>query len=84
MADAKLSLNINGAYEGGGVCLGCSDNTGGINCQSCIDGYYRPSGVSFLLILSEKLFGPHCPHATSKSKGKKVKIDHLLSSTSLL
>ncbi|XP_077077225.1 laminin subunit alpha-2 isoform X5 [Siphateles boraxobius] len=46
VADAKLSLNSNGAYEGGGVCIGCSDNTGGINCQSCIDGYYRPSGVS--------------------------------------
>ncbi|XP_039520340.1 laminin subunit alpha-2-like, partial [Pimephales promelas] len=45
VADAKLSLNSNGAYEGGGVCLGCSDNTGGINCQSCVDGYYRPSGV---------------------------------------
>lgn len=60
VADAKLSLNVNGAYEGGGVCLGCSDNTGGINCQSCVDGYYRPSHVSFLLFLSENLFGPHC------------------------
>ncbi|XP_073788195.1 laminin subunit alpha-2 isoform X3 [Danio rerio] len=46
VADAKLSLNIHGEYEGGGVCLGCSENTGGINCQSCIDGFYRPSGVS--------------------------------------
>ncbi|XP_051500882.1 laminin subunit alpha-2 [Myxocyprinus asiaticus] len=46
VADAKLSLNIHGEYEGGGVCLGCSDNTGGINCQSCADSYYRPSGVS--------------------------------------
>lgn len=84
VADAKLSMNINGAYEGGGVCLGCSDNTGGINCQSCVDGYYRPSGVSFLLFLSEKGSGPHC--ATSKSnffRGKKCEIDHL-SSTSLL
>lgn len=42
----KLSLSIHGKYEGGGVCLGCSDNTAGINCQSCIDGFYRPSEVS--------------------------------------
>uniref|UniRef100_A0A8C1IXI9 Laminin subunit alpha 2 n=1 Tax=Cyprinus carpio TaxID=7962 RepID=A0A8C1IXI9_CYPCA len=46
VADAKLSLNIHDEYEGGGVCLGCSENTGGINCQSCLDGYYRPSEVS--------------------------------------
>uniref|UniRef100_A0A672R5L7 Laminin N-terminal domain-containing protein n=1 Tax=Sinocyclocheilus grahami TaxID=75366 RepID=A0A672R5L7_SINGR len=32
--------------KGGGVCLGCSENTGGNNCQSCVDGYYRPSEVS--------------------------------------
>uniref|UniRef100_A0A673MXM5 Laminin subunit alpha-2-like n=1 Tax=Sinocyclocheilus rhinocerous TaxID=307959 RepID=A0A673MXM5_9TELE len=46
VADAKLSLNMHGEYEGGGVCLGCSENTGGNNCQSCVDGYYRPSEVS--------------------------------------
>uniref|UniRef100_A0A8C2J0V6 Laminin subunit alpha 2 n=1 Tax=Cyprinus carpio TaxID=7962 RepID=A0A8C2J0V6_CYPCA len=46
VADAKLSLNIHGEYEGGGVCLGCSENTGGINCQSCVDGYYRPTEVN--------------------------------------
>lgn len=45
VADAKLSLNLHGDYEGGGVCMGCSDNTAGINCQSCADGYYRPAGV---------------------------------------
>uniref|UniRef100_A0A671SZR7 Basement membrane-specific heparan sulfate proteoglycan core protein n=1 Tax=Sinocyclocheilus anshuiensis TaxID=1608454 RepID=A0A671SZR7_9TELE len=46
VADAKLSLNMHGEYKGGGVCLGCSENTGGNNCQSCVDGYYRPSEVS--------------------------------------
>lgn len=50
VADAKLSLNIHGEYEGGGVCLGCSENTGGINCQSCVDGYYRPTEVSFFIL----------------------------------
>lgn len=49
VADMKLSVNIHGEYEGGGVCLGCSDNTAGINCQTCIDGFYRPSEVSLLI-----------------------------------
>uniref|UniRef100_A0AAR2J0D6 Basement membrane-specific heparan sulfate proteoglycan core protein n=1 Tax=Pygocentrus nattereri TaxID=42514 RepID=A0AAR2J0D6_PYGNA len=43
VADGKLSLNMKGKYEGGGVCIGCSEDTAGINCQSCVDGYYRPS-----------------------------------------
>ncbi|XP_060740347.1 laminin subunit alpha-2 isoform X3 [Tachysurus vachellii] len=46
VADMRLSLNTHGEYEGGGVCLGCSDDTAGINCQSCVDGFFRPSEVS--------------------------------------
>ncbi|XP_015224723.1 PREDICTED: laminin subunit alpha-2 isoform X9 [Cyprinodon variegatus] len=46
VADLSLSLDIHGQYRGGGVCTGCRDNTAGINCQSCISGYYRPSTVS--------------------------------------
>ncbi|VDI10069.1 laminin, alpha 1/2 [Mytilus galloprovincialis] len=44
--DARgLSLDIKGEYNGGGVCLNCKDYTTGINCEQCIDGYYRPSGI---------------------------------------
>ncbi|XP_050306912.1 laminin subunit alpha-1 [Anthonomus grandis grandis] len=42
---AGLSLNIIGAYEGGGVCENCTDFTTGINCDKCISGYFRPFGV---------------------------------------
>ena len=28
-----------------GVCIDCADNTQGVQCDSCIDFYYRPSGV---------------------------------------
>ncbi|XP_067337909.1 laminin subunit alpha-2 isoform X2 [Channa argus] len=46
VADLSLSLDIHGKYRGGGVCIGCRNNTAGINCQSCITGYYRPTEVS--------------------------------------
>ncbi|XP_055387187.1 laminin subunit alpha [Condylostylus longicornis] len=40
----RLSLDIHGNYEGGGVCQNCQDNTKGINCNECIPKYYRPYG----------------------------------------
>ncbi|TDH00593.1 hypothetical protein EPR50_G00190060 [Perca flavescens] len=46
VADLSLSLNIQGQNRGGGVCIGCRDNTAGINCQTCVAGFYRPTGVS--------------------------------------
>ncbi|KAM4522102.1 laminin subunit alpha-2 isoform 2-T2 [Odontesthes bonariensis] len=46
VADLSLSLDVHGQYRGGGVCIGCRDNTAGINCQTCISGYYRYTGVS--------------------------------------
>uniref|UniRef100_A0A8C9T8C6 Basement membrane-specific heparan sulfate proteoglycan core protein n=1 Tax=Scleropages formosus TaxID=113540 RepID=A0A8C9T8C6_SCLFO len=46
VADLKLSLNMKGTYEGGGVCIGCAYHTAGVNCETCANGYYRPAGVN--------------------------------------
>ena len=35
------SLDIYNNYSGGGVCRNCRDNTKGINCHECVNGYYR-------------------------------------------
>ncbi|XP_062271233.1 laminin subunit alpha-5-like [Scomber scombrus] len=35
------SLDINGHYRGGGVCLNCQHHTTGVNCERCIPTYYR-------------------------------------------
>ncbi|NWJ04763.1 LAMA2 protein, partial [Crypturellus undulatus] len=45
IADRNQSLNIHGEYIGGGVCVNCTDHTDGINCETCVDGYFRPKGV---------------------------------------
>nr|XP_036864248.1 laminin subunit alpha-1 isoform X1 [Manis javanica] len=46
VANQKRSLNTAGQFKGGGVCTNCLQNTMGINCETCIDGYYRPHKVS--------------------------------------
>ncbi|XP_028622252.1 laminin subunit alpha-2 [Grammomys surdaster] len=46
VASRNLSLNIHGKYIGGGVCINCTHNTAGINCETCTDGFFRPKGVS--------------------------------------
>ncbi|XP_043081584.1 laminin subunit alpha-1 [Puntigrus tetrazona] len=46
VADLRLSVNTHGQFVGGGVCVNCSQNTAGVNCQTCVDGYYRPPQVS--------------------------------------
>uniref|UniRef100_T1HX12 Laminin subunit alpha-2 n=1 Tax=Rhodnius prolixus TaxID=13249 RepID=T1HX12_RHOPR len=43
--DAYLSMDANGQYIGGGVCINCSEHTAGINCETCEDGWYREAGV---------------------------------------
>ncbi|XP_076189691.1 laminin subunit alpha-2 isoform X2 [Aptenodytes patagonicus] len=45
VADRNQSLNVRGEYIGGGVCVNCTSHTGGINCETCVDGYFRPKGV---------------------------------------
>ncbi|CAL7933589.1 unnamed protein product [Xylocopa violacea] len=40
--EKHLSLDIHGNYEGGGVCTNCRDNTEGINCNRCMEKFYRP------------------------------------------
>ncbi|XP_041043524.1 laminin subunit alpha-2 isoform X2 [Carcharodon carcharias] len=46
VANRSQSLNIKGEYIGGGVCIDCANNTTGINCETCIDEYFRPEWVS--------------------------------------
>ncbi|XP_006868776.1 PREDICTED: laminin subunit alpha-1 [Chrysochloris asiatica] len=46
VAHQKRSLNTAGQFQGGGVCINCGQNTVGINCETCLDGYYRPHKVS--------------------------------------
>ncbi|XP_042651874.1 laminin subunit alpha-2 isoform X2 [Tyto alba] len=45
VADRKQSLNVHGEYIGGGVCVNCTSHTSGINCETCVDGYFRPKGI---------------------------------------
>ncbi|VDM31174.1 unnamed protein product [Hydatigera taeniaeformis] len=46
VANLQLSLNRYNVREGGGVCIGCREQTTGINCEDCVAGYYRPLNVA--------------------------------------
>ncbi|CRK93554.1 CLUMA_CG007087, isoform A [Clunio marinus] len=39
----NLSINIKGKMTGGGVCLNCTKNTTGINCEKCLPNFFRPN-----------------------------------------
>ncbi|XP_072235081.1 laminin subunit alpha-1 [Leuresthes tenuis] len=46
VSELSLSLNTHDIHQGGGVCINCQQNTAGINCETCRDGYYRPTEIS--------------------------------------
>ncbi|XP_055492345.1 laminin subunit alpha-2 [Leucoraja erinacea] len=46
VANRRHSLDIKGEYNGGGVCINCTSDTSGINCESCIDEFFRHEWVS--------------------------------------
>ncbi|XP_036790744.1 laminin subunit alpha-1 isoform X1 [Oncorhynchus mykiss] len=46
VANRKMSMNSHGDFHGGGVCISCTQNTAGVNCEACADGFYRPNKVS--------------------------------------
>lgn len=48
IAKQKKSLDTSGQFQGGGVCIGCQQNTAGVNCETCVPGFYRPHRVSVL------------------------------------
>ena len=39
-------MDNSGQMLGGGHCDECQDNTKGINCHECADGYYMPFNVT--------------------------------------
>lgn len=43
-----MSLNTHGVRQGGGVCISCQQNTAGVNCETCRDGFYRAAEVGTL------------------------------------
>ncbi|MGH0167527.1 UNVERIFIED_CONTAM: hypothetical protein FKN15_052759, partial [Acipenser sinensis] len=45
VASSMMSMNIDGQFVGGGVCIDCTQNTAGINCETCVEGNYRPHKV---------------------------------------
>ncbi|TUI56729.1 Laminin subunit alpha-5 [Bagarius yarrelli] len=51
----KASLNMQGQYQGGGVCMNCQHHTTGNNCERCEPAYYRSPDQSL-----------ESPHACSK------------------
>ncbi|XP_067107794.1 laminin subunit alpha-1 [Osmerus mordax] len=46
VAERGWSINMQGRLQGGGVCISCTQNTTGVNCETCADRFYRPLSVS--------------------------------------
>ncbi|CAH8598195.1 unnamed protein product [Heterobilharzia americana] len=45
VANLRLSMRKDGVFEGGGVCINCREDTTGVNCEKCKQGFYRPINV---------------------------------------
>ena len=39
------------------MCINCTRNTAGINCVTCIDGFFRPKGVKYAFFFMKYYFG---------------------------
>ena len=39
------------------MCINCTRNTAGINCETCIDGFFRPKGVKYAFFFMKYYFG---------------------------
>ena len=51
VAELRRSLNLHDQFVGGGVCIDCSQNTAGVNCETCADGFFRPHKVRWPIVL---------------------------------
>lgn len=65
VADLKISMNTLGQFVGGGVCLNCTQNTAGVNCETCADSFYRPHKV-------RSPIAPYPPFPVCSSRGSFV------------
>ncbi|CAD5124265.1 DgyrCDS12560 [Dimorphilus gyrociliatus] len=41
----NMSKDATGKMSGGGTCIDCQHNTTGVNCEKCINFFYRPLGI---------------------------------------